>query len=123
MPCARAATRCGAFPALFFAPRTVLPSMAITSRPSACTALVCSHAPRTQSSTSALTGANARRNVDYSAAPRTAPSAVSTSGPASVAHWPIAVNDLDPAITAAIPAASSPASGCRRPRLFCGSGT
>ncbi len=35
MPCARAATRCGAFPSLFFAPRTVLPSMAMTSRPPA----------------------------------------------------------------------------------------
>jgi len=34
------------------------------------------------------------------------------------AHCPIAANDLDPAITAAIPTASSPASGCRRPRLF-----
>ena len=33
MPCARAATRCGAFPSLLFAPRTVLPSMAMTSRP------------------------------------------------------------------------------------------
>jgi predicted small secreted protein len=31
MPCARAATRCGAFPSLPFAPRTVLPSTAITS--------------------------------------------------------------------------------------------
>ena len=39
MPCARAATRCGAFPSLPFAPRTVLPSMAITSRPPARTAL------------------------------------------------------------------------------------
>jgi hypothetical protein len=27
MPCASAATSCGAFPALFFAPRTVLPSI------------------------------------------------------------------------------------------------
>ena len=123
MPCARAATRCGAFPALFFAPRTVLPSMAITSRPPACTALVCSQAPRTRSSTSALTSANARRNVDSSAGPRAAPSTASTSGPASAAHCPIAANDLDPAITAAIPTASSPASGCRRPRLFRGSGT
>ena len=42
---------------------------------------------------------------------------------ASAAHCPIAANDLDPAITAAIPTASSPASGCRRPRLFRGSGT
>ena len=33
MPCASAATRCGAFPVSSFAPRTVLPSMAITSRP------------------------------------------------------------------------------------------
>ncbi len=47
MPCASAATRCGAFPALSFAPRTVLPSIAITSRPPARTALVCSQAPRT----------------------------------------------------------------------------
>ncbi len=33
IPCARAATRCGAFPSLPFAPRTALPSIAITSRP------------------------------------------------------------------------------------------
>src|SRR5580693_7269350 len=39
--------RCGAFPCLSFAPRTVLPSIAITRRPPACTALVCSQAPRT----------------------------------------------------------------------------
>jgi len=51
------------------------------------------------------------------------PGTASTSGPASAAHCPIAANDLDPAITAAIPVASSPASGCRRPRLFRGSGT
>ena len=31
MPCASAATRCGAFPSLSFAPRTVLPSTAMTS--------------------------------------------------------------------------------------------
>ena len=123
MPCARAATRCGAFPSLPFAPRTVLPSMAMTSRPPACTALVQSQAPRTRSSTSALTRANARRKVDSSAGPRAAPSTASTSGPASAAHCPIAANDRDPAITAAIPTASSPASGCRRPRFFRGSGT
>ena len=45
---------------------------AITSRPPACTALVCSQAPRTRSSTSALTRANARRKVDSSAGPRAA---------------------------------------------------
>src|ERR1700733_1796921 len=52
-----------------------------------------------------------------------APSTARTSGPASAAHCPIAANDLDPAITAATPTASSPASGCRRPRLLRGSGT
>jgi hypothetical protein len=57
---------------------------------------------------SALIMANARRNVDSSAGPRTAPS---TSAPASAAHWPIAANDPGPAMTAAIPTASSPASG------------
>ena len=123
MPCARAATRCGAFRSLSFAPRTVLPSIAITSRPPARTARVHSHAPRTRSSTSALTRANTRRKVDSSAGPTAAPSASSTSGPASAAHCPIAANDRDPAITAAIPTASSPASGYRRPRLFRGSGT
>ena len=120
MPCASAATRYGAFPALSRALRTVFPSIAITSRPPACTALVCSHAPRTRSSASALTSAKARRNVDSSAGPRAAPS---TSGPASAAHCPIAPNDRDPAITAAIPTASSPASECRQPRRFRGSGT
>ena len=53
---------------------------AITSRPPACAALVCSQAPRTRSSTSGLTRANARRNVDSSAGPRAAPSPASTSG-------------------------------------------
>jgi hypothetical protein len=123
MPWASAATRCGAFPVLPFAPRTVLPSTAITSRPLTRTALVHSQAPGTLSSMSGLTRANARRNVDSSAGPRAAPSVARTSGPASAAHWPIAANDLDPAITAAIPTASSPASACRRPRLFRGSGT
>jgi hypothetical protein len=60
--------------------------------------------------------------VDSSAGPRSAPSPASTSAPASAAHWPIAANDLDPAITAAIPTASSPASECRRPRLPRGPG-
>ena len=55
------------------------------------------------------------------AADRASPA--STSGPASAAHCPIAANDRDPAITATIPTASSPASGCRRPRFFRGSGT
>jgi hypothetical protein len=54
---------------------------------------------------------------------RAAPSTASASGPASAAHCPIAANDRDPATTAAIPTASSPASACRRPRLFRGSGT
>ena len=88
-----------------------------------CTALVCSQAPRTRSSTSGLTRAKARRKVDSSAGPRAAPSTASTSGPESAAHCPIAAKDRDPAITAAIPTASSPASACRRPRLFRGSGT
>jgi hypothetical protein len=43
--------------------------MAITSRPPACTALVCSHAPGIRSSTSGLTRAKARRNLDPSAGP------------------------------------------------------
>ena len=50
--------------------------------------------------------------MDSSAGPRAAPSTASTSGPASAADCPIAANDLDPAITAAIPTASSPASAC-----------
>jgi Domain of unknown function (DUF5753) len=58
----------------------VLPSMAMTSRSSACTALVYSQAPSTWSSISGLTRANARRNVDSSAGPRTAPSPASTAG-------------------------------------------
>src|SRR5207248_5700733 len=85
--------------------------------------LLHSHVPRTRSTPAALTRGSARRNVDSSAAPRGPPSTASTSGPASAAHWPIAANDRDPAITAAIPTASSPASGCRRPRFFRGSGT
>src|SRR5947209_6185518 len=78
MPRARAATRCGAFPSLFLAPRTVVPSMAVTSRPPARTALVCSQAPRTRSGTPALTRAKARRKADSPAGPRAAPSTAST---------------------------------------------
>jgi hypothetical protein len=117
MPCASAATRCGALPSLSLPPRTALPSTAITSRPLTCTDLVHSQVPRTWSSMSALIMANARPNVDSSAGPRAAPRPASTSAPASAAHCPIAANDLDPAITAAIPTASSQARGCRRPRL------
>jgi hypothetical protein len=39
------------------------------------------------------------------------------------ARCPITANDRGPAITAAIPAARSPASACRRPRLSRGPGT
>jgi hypothetical protein len=46
MPWARAAIRCGAFPFLPFAPRTVLPSIAITSLPPAITVLVARGAHR-----------------------------------------------------------------------------
>jgi hypothetical protein len=121
----QAATRCRAFPLLLFAPRTVLPSTAITSRPSACLhrRLVCSQSPRTRSSAAPLTSAKARRDADSCAEPRAAPSTARTSGLASAAHCPIAANDRDPAITAAIPTASSPASACQRPRVFPGSGT
>ena len=69
--------------------------MAMTRRPQARTALVHSQAPRTRSSTSALTKANARRYVDSSAGPLSAPSAARTPGPASQAHCPIAANDLE----------------------------
>ena len=62
--------------------------------------------------------AKARRNVDSSAGPRAALSTARTSGPASAARSPIAPNDGDPAITAAIATAGSPASECRRARLF-----
>jgi hypothetical protein len=96
-----------------------LPSIAITRRPQTRAALVYSHAPETRSSASALTSANARRNVDASADPRNAPRTARTSGQALAAHCPIAANDRDPAI----PTVSNPASGCRRPRLFHGSGT
>ena len=123
MPCASAATRCGAFPSLFFAPRTVLPSMAITSRPPACTALVCSQAPRTRSSTSALTRAKARRNVDSSAGPRAAPSTASTSGPGVGGPLPDRGERPRPRDHRRDPGGEQPASGCRRPRLFRGSGT
>jgi hypothetical protein len=76
----------------------------------------------TWSSTSTLIGTNARQNVDSSAGPRTTPNPASTSAPASAAHWPIAANNLEPAVTVTMLTASSPASQCRRPRLFRGSG-
>ena len=47
---------------------------------------------------------------DSSARPRAAPSPVSTSALASAIHYPIAANDLDLAVTAAMPTASRPAS-------------
>jgi hypothetical protein len=52
-----------------------------------------------------------RRKVDTSARPRAAPMTARTSWLASAAHCPIAPDDLAPAINAAIPTASSPASG------------
>lgn len=52
-----------------FAPRTVLPSIAITNRPLTCIDRVHSHAPRIWSSVSGASAANARRNVDSSAGP------------------------------------------------------
>ena len=119
IPCTSAAAGCGAFPFLFSAPGTVFPPAAVAGRPPARTAPVRGQAPGTRPGTPALARANARRNVDSPAAP----SAAGTSGPASPARCPIAANDRDPAITAAIPADSSPASPCRRPRLFRGPGT
>jgi hypothetical protein len=121
MPCANAATRCGAFPSLCRAPRTVLPSTATTNRPVTWADRVHNQAPRTLSSLSASTATNARRNVDSSAAPRAAPSVARASPPASAAHCPIAANDRDPATTAAIPTANRPTSECRRPRFLRGS--
>jgi hypothetical protein len=87
-----AATRYGAFPSLPFAPRTVLPPAAITSRPPAAAALLHSHAPENRVEyVSADLGerASAGRLVGRAAA-----RPASTSGPPSAAHWSIAANDL-----------------------------
>ena len=69
--------------------------------PSAGARVGCLHPPRRH-----VRAADHRAPVDG----RNENDLLSTSGPASPAHCPIAANDLDPAITAAIPTASSPAS-------------
>jgi len=72
--------------------------MAITSRPLTRAVLVCSQVPRTRLSTSGLTRANARRNVDSSAGPRAAPSPASTSGPG----WAVENHGVDPDVEVTI---------------------
>jgi len=121
----RAATRCGAVAPAAFAPRTVLPSIAMTCRPASFPTRVRIHAPISLSRRSPSRAVNARRIV-ASEGPRQrphAPSSPSTSGSTSSAHSPIAANDRAPAITAAKPTARITANRWRTPRRWRGSGT
>ena len=86
--------------------------------------------PRRLSRASASTASRTRRIVASSgglnrrvSGSRRIPSVARTDGGASATHSPIAVNDRDPASTAAIAAASSEHSEWRTPRGSRGSGT
>jgi hypothetical protein len=96
VPCARAATRCGAFPVVSLAPRAVLPSIAMTSRPPASAALVCSQVPGTRSKVPALTrAARAGRRTRPLAAVRARHGRHIRAG-VSATRCPIAANDSGP---------------------------
>jgi len=66
----------------------------------------------------AADGRAAGRDHQPAAGPRTAPNPASTPAPAPAARRPNPANDPEPAVAAATPTACSPASQCRRPRLF-----
>ena len=121
-PWARAATRCGAEVPPPRAPRSVLPSIAITLRPATSAVLVSAQAPSAASRRSASRRANRRRSVDSSTPPRSRPSRCSAALPASRAHSPIAVNPRAPASTAHTATAIRAPTGCRTPRRRRGSG-
>jgi len=116
-----AATRCGAAVVGVRAPRTVLPSRAMTRRPPTTWVRVQQNAPMTVSRMSASTRVNTRRIADSLG--RVAPSSASSSAGVSPTHSPIAANERAPASTAANPTASSPGNACRTPRGSRGSGT
>jgi hypothetical protein len=108
----RAASKCGASCPVclrFLAPRTVLPSRAITRRPCTTSLRVHSHAPSTWSSRSASSRANSLRRVDSSGA-AASPIRTRSSPGRSAAHSPIAANERAPATTAVTATASTPAS-------------
>src|SRR5450759_5319012 len=120
----RAATRCGATWAVAFAPRTVLPSIAMTrcapSRPTR----VRIHAPTTASSSSPSTRVSTRRVVaSHGRREPATPSRAGTPASASATHSPIAVNERAPPRTAANTTASNDANRCRTPRRARGSVT
>ena len=127
-----AASRCGAFPSLVLAPRTVLPSSAtITAAASASPAITwaVSQIPNAAAAASPSSFRSTRRNVDRDGGTRRplrsvhAPSAARTSAGTSAAHSLIAVTESAPASTAATANASTAATLCRIPHLRRGSGT
>ncbi len=73
------------------APRTVLPSIAITWRPSTTPVRVAAQTPSRRSRRSASSAANNRRNVDSSGR-RTRQSSARTDGSTPATHCPVAVN-------------------------------
>ena len=95
----------------------------MTRRPPTVPVRVHMNAPRNRSSAPVSILAKSRLNVASSAACPVMPSELSSSSVASAAHSPIAVKERAPASTAAIPTASTPATGCRTPRGSRGSGT
>ena len=116
--------RCGATSPAAFAPRTVLPSTAITRRPPSRTTRVRICAPTTASSSSPSVRVNTRRIVaSHGRRAPLIPSRASTPDSASATHSPIAVNERAPARTAANATASNGANRCRTPRRARGSVT
>jgi hypothetical protein len=127
-----AASRCGAFPSLLLAPRTVLPSSAITSVPasaSPASTWVASQAPNAAASACPSSLRSTRRNVGSDGGTRLsfrfrcASRASSASGGTSRAHSAIAATESAPAIAAATANASTTAARCRIPCLRRRSGT
>jgi lysophospholipase L1-like esterase len=120
----RAATRCGAVVVLDRAPRTVLPSRAITRRVATVWVRVHRAAPMSWSRRSESRRANTRRMVDSSG---TVAPVIPRTRRVSIGWWathsPIATNDFAPPMTAASPTARTDAKVWRRPRRARGSGT
>ena len=117
------ASRCTRLPAASRAPRSVLPSKAITRRPLIVLVRNHIHAPISSSSLSGARRCRQRRIVDSDGTAPPTPSRASTSGAASAAHSAIATNDCAPASVAPSATASTVVRRCRTPRGLRGSGT
>jgi hypothetical protein len=116
-------SRCTRFPAASRAPRSVLPSKAITRRPAIMVVRSHIHAPISWSNSFGASRCRQRRMVDSDGIGPVTPSRASTPGAASAAHSAIATNERAPASVAASATASTPGSAWRFPRGLRGSGT